>query len=132
MHIPDETQILLIPACLTDGTPPLLNSFEYLHLYATCPNRRSFRESSNELIEELLCTNLQMKGITTILDADIEEIEGEHGDIWITMVDIVDNGDSCFSGRIALFKIDQIGDLEVESEIWLKVLGTACLKDITL
>ena len=38
------------------------------------------------------------------------------------MVDIVDNGNRSFAGRIALLGIDQIGDLKVECKIRLIIL----------
>lgn len=48
------------------------------------------------------------------------------------MVDVGDDGDSALAGRIALLGVDEVGDLEVEGEIGLEVLGAAGLLDVSL
>lgn len=43
------------------------------------------------------------------------------------MIDIIDNGNGSFTGRIALFRIDQISYLKVECEVWLIILRVDCV-----
>lgn len=48
------------------------------------------------------------------------------------MVDITDDGDSCFPWGIPPLRIDQVGDLEVQRQVGLKVLGAAGLLYVSL
>lgn len=92
---------------------------------ASCSHRRTFGEATDELVEEVLCADLELESIAAVLDADIEEGEGEHRDIGIAMVDVLDNGDGSLSWSIALLSIDQVGYLQIQGQVRLEVLGVA-------
>jgi hypothetical protein len=62
-------------------------------------HRRAFGKSADELIEEFLCAYLKMEWVAAVLDADVQEIEREKGNVLIAVIDIVYDGNSCFSGR---------------------------------
>lgn len=125
MHIPDEPQILLVPARLADGTAPFFYGLEDLHLHPAVPDGRALREAADELVEELLGADLQLEGVAAVLDADVEQIQGEHGDIGVAVVDVVNDGDGGLAGGRALLGVDEVGDLEVQGEVGLVVLRTA-------
>ena len=72
VHIPDKAQVLLVSRGLTYCTPPFLDGLEYLSLHATRSYRWPFRKPSDELIEELFGADLEMEGVSAVLDADIE------------------------------------------------------------
>lgn len=73
-----------------------------------------------------------MERVSAILDANIEETKSQQGDVGVAMIDVIDDRDSPLPRRIALFRIDEVGDLEIERQIGLEVLGTACLLDVSL
>lgn len=125
MHVPNEAQILLVPTRLADGAAPFFYGLEYLHLHPAEADRRTLGEAADELVEELFGANLQLKGVATVLDADIEQVEGEHGDGGVAVVDVVDDGHSGLARGGALFGVDQVGDLEVQGQVGLIVLGAA-------
>lgn len=58
-----------------------------------------------------------MKWVSAIFDANIEQCKRKEGDVGISMIHIIDNGDCSFSRGIAFLRIDKVGDLEVEREI---------------
>lgn len=62
-----------------------------------------------------------MKGIPAVLDADVEERQGQQRDIWIAMVDELNDLDGSFPCRIALLRVDQVDDFEVERQIRFEV-----------
>lgn len=63
-----------------------------------------------------------MESIATVLDTDVEQGQGKHGDIGIAVVNVLHNGDGSFARSIALLSIDQVGDLKIEGQVWLEVL----------
>jgi hypothetical protein len=77
-------------------------------------NRRTFGKSPDQFIEEFLCAYLEVERVSAVFDAYIEElryllavaficfscdtdIECQHGDIGVPVVDIVDDGYGGFS-----------------------------------
>ena len=77
-------------------------------------HRRTFGESADKLIEEFLCAYLELEGVSAILDTYVQElskgelcevqggavwayIEREEGNVLIAVVDVVHDGNSCFS-----------------------------------
>ena len=73
-----------------------------------------------------------MKRVSAILDANIEQTESKQRDVGVSVVDVVDNGNSGFARRIPLLGIDEVCDLEIDCQIGLEVLGAACLLDVSL
>lgn len=72
-----------------------------------------------------------MEGVAAVLDADVEKGQGEHRDVRIAVVDVLDNGDGSLARSIALLRVDQIGNLEVQGQVWLEVLrvtGIVCME----
>lgn len=132
MHIADEAQILLVAAGLAYGAAPLLDGLEYLRLDTGVAEGRALGEAPHELVEELLGGDLQVEGVAAVLDADVEQVEGEQADVGIAGIDIVDDGDGGLARRGALLAVDEVGDLEVEGEIGLEVIGTAGAGDEAL
>lgn len=132
MHIPDEAQVLLVTACFADGAPPFFYSFKNLHLHPAVSNRRAFWEATNKLIEEFLGADLQVEGIATVLDADVKQAQSQYGHTGIAVVHIVDDGHGGFAWGGALLGVDQVGDLEVEGQVWLVVFGAAGALDEAL
>lgn len=92
---------------------------------ASSSHGRTFGEATDELVEKVLCADLELESIAAVLDANVEEGEGEHGDIGIAVVDVLDNGDGGLSWRVALLSIDQVGYLEIQGQVRLEVLGVA-------
>lgn len=132
MHIPNKPQVLLVPARLANGASPFFYGLQYLHLHPAVANGRALGESPNELIEEFLGANLQLERVAAILDADIEQAQGEQGNVWVAVVDVVDDGHGCLARGAALLGVDEVGDLEIQGQVGLVVLGTACGLDEAL
>ena len=86
MHIPDIAQILLPSALRADTLLPSVYQFQNSRHNRTRERRRSFGETSNQLVEEFLGGYLEMKGVSTCLDEGVQEGEGEDGDVWVAMV----------------------------------------------
>lgn len=125
MHVPNEAQVLLVPARLADGAAPFFYSLEYFHLHPAEADRRALGEATDELVEELLGADLQLEGVAAVLDADVEQVEGEQGDVGITVVDVVDDSNGGLAGGGALFGVDQVCDLEIQGQVGLVVFGAA-------
>lgn len=85
----------------------------------------TFREATDEFVQEILCAYLKVESIAAVLDTDVEQGQSEHGDIGIAVVNVLHNGDGGFARGISLLSIDQVGDLEVEGQVWLEVLRVA-------
>ena len=58
-----------------------------------------------------------MKWVSAIFDANIEQGKRKKGDVGVSMVHIIDNGDCSLPRGIAFLRIDKVGDLEIEGEI---------------
>ena len=58
-----------------------------------------------------------MKWVSAIFDTNIEQGKRKEGDVGISMVHIIDNGDGSLSRGIAFLRIDKVGNLEIEGEI---------------
>lgn len=132
MHVADEAEVVLVARRLADGAAPFFDCLEDLVLDASAAYGRAFWEAADELIEELLCRDLEVEWVATVLDAVVEEVEGEKGDILVAVVDVVDNGDGSLARGGALFCIYEVADLQVEGEIGLVVLGAAGARDEAL
>ena len=132
MHIPYEAQVVLVARRLAYGLPPFFYELENLVLHSRRVDRRTFGKAADKFVEEFLGTDLEVERIAAILDTYVEEVEREEGDILIAVIDIVYNCDSRFSGRCAFLTIDQVGDLEIQGQIGLKVLRVTCLQYIAL
>lgn len=126
MHVADKAEILLIPAGLTNSAPPFFDSLEDLSLHPSRADRGSLGKAADELVEEFLGADLQVKGVAAVLDADVEKVQGEQGNVRVSVIYVVDDGDGGFAGGAALLAVDQVGNLEVQGEVRLVILGTAC------
>lgn len=71
MHIPYEAKILFVPRRLTYRLSPLLDGLEYSILDPGWPYWGSLWKPPDQLIEKFFGTDLQMKGISAIFDANI-------------------------------------------------------------
>lgn len=125
VHVPDEAQIIFVPARIANRHAPLLNQLKDPVLDAGRPDWRALRESPHQLVEELLCADLQVEGVAAIFDADVEQAEGEQGNIGVAVVDEADNGRGSLARGAALFAVDEVRNLEVERQIGLVVFGAA-------
>ena len=132
VHVPDEAQVLLVPARLANRTAPFFDSLEDLELNAGRADRGSLGKAAYQLIEELLGADLEVEGVTAVLDANVEKVEGEQGHVGVSVVDVVDNGHGGFSRSGTLLGIDQVGDLEVQGQVGLVVVGAAGGRDEAL
>ena len=132
MHVPDKAQVLLVSACLANCTAPFLNGFEDLELDAGGADRRPLWKAADQLIEELLGADLEVEGVAAVLDADVEQVEGEQRDVGVAVVDVVDDGHGGLARGRTLFGVDQVGDLEVQGQVRLVVVGTAGGRDEAL
>ena len=63
-----------------------------------------------------------MKRVSAIFDTYVEQSEREEGDIRVSMVHIIDNGNCSFSWGVAFLRVDKIGYFEVEGEVGLIAL----------
>lgn len=125
MHVSDEPQVLFVSACLAYCTPPFFYSLQYLHLHPRRSYRRPFGEPSDQLIKKLFGTDLQVKGIATVLDTDVEQIQGKHCDVGVAVVDIAHDSHGSLARSRALLGVDEVGNLKIKGQIWFVVLGTA-------
>lgn len=66
-----------------------------------------------------------MKGVTAVLDANIEKPDSEQGNVGIAMINVVDDGSSSLTRSRAFLGVYKIGNFEAQSEIGFIVLGTA-------
>jgi hypothetical protein len=132
MHVTYKAEILLVPGSLTYCSPPFFNGLQNLHLHSCRSNRGPFGESSNKLIKELFSTDLEMERVSAIFDANIEEAKSKQRDVGVSVVDEIDDANSCFSRRIPFLGIDKVCDLEIHSEIGLELFGATCLLYISL
>jgi hypothetical protein len=107
VHIPYETQVVLVPRSLAYGLPPLFYQFENLALYTRRVHRGPFREAADEFVEKFFSAYLKVECVAAILDANVEElcdgelcvdwsegsasyIECEESYVLVPVVDIVD------------------------------------------
>jgi hypothetical protein len=74
VHIPDEPQVVLVSRCLAYRLPPFFDQLEDLVLDARRMHGRALWESADELIEKLLCADLQVEGVSAVLDANVEKL----------------------------------------------------------
>lgn len=113
VHIPDEAQVVLVPARLADGAPPLLDGLEDLCLDTRGTDGRALGEAADQLVEELLGADLQVEGVAAVLDADVEQVQGQQGDVGVAVIDIANDGHGGLAWGGALLRVDQVRDLEV-------------------
>jgi hypothetical protein len=125
VHVPNKPQVLLVPTRLADGAPPFFDGFQDLALDSCGSNGRALGESPDEFIEKLFGADLEMKGVSTVLDTDVQQIEGEDGNVCVAMVDVPDNCDGSFSRGATLLAVDEVGNLKVQCQIGLVILGAA-------
>jgi hypothetical protein len=129
VHVADEAQVLPVSARLADGAAPFFNGLEDLELDARGADRGSFREAADQLVEKLLGADLQVEGVAAVLDANVEQVEGEHGDVAAAVVDVADDGDGGLARGGPLLGINQVGDFEIQGEVGFVVLGAASCLD---
>ncbi len=132
VHVTNEAQVFLVATRLADGAAPLFDGLEDLRLDTGVAEGGPLGEASDELVQELLGTDLEMEGIAAVLDTDVEEAEGEQADIGVAGIDVVDDGDGGLARGGALLAVDEVGDLEVEGEVGLDVVGAAGAEDEAL
>lgn len=75
VHVPDMSQILLVPRRLADRLTPFLNRLENAMLDPRGPDRWPFGKPPYQLIQELFGADLEMKWVSAILDTDIEQLD---------------------------------------------------------
>ena len=75
MHIPYESQILLVSRRLTYRLPPFFDGLQDLQLNSRRSDRRSLGKSAYKLVQELFSADLEVKWVATILDTNIEELD---------------------------------------------------------
>lgn len=69
-----------------------------------------------------------MKWVSAVLNTNVEQGQGEQGNVRVSVVDKLDNRDRCLARRTAFLGVDQVCDFEVEGEIRLEVGGgIACV-----
>lgn len=125
MHVSNEAQVLLVPTGLAYRPSPFLNRFENLGLHPCRPDGWSLGKPPDKLVEELLGADLQVERVAAVLDANIEQVDGQQRNVWIAVIDVIDNGRGGLARCAALLGVDEVGDLEVEGQVGLVVLGTA-------
>ena len=132
VHIPDESQVVLVPAGLANGPPPLLYSLQYLVLNFARTNWGPFREATHQLVEEFLGADLEVERVPAVFHAYVEQVQSEHSDVGITVIDKVDYSDRGLSRSRPFFVVDEVGNLESNGQVGLVVLGTAGLLNVAL
>lgn len=75
MHIPYKPQILFISRCLADRLPPFFDRLQNAVLHPRRSHRGSLGEPPDQLIQELLCTNLKMEWVAAILDTNVKKLD---------------------------------------------------------
>ena len=91
-------------------------------------DRRTLGETAHELVEEFFGGDLEVEGVSAVFDADVEElwkvrlcvclcglrmvymayVEGEHGDIGVSVVDVVYYRHGRFSRSSLRFHISSL------------------------
>ena len=71
MHVPYEAQVVLVSRRLAYRLPPFFYQLEDLILDSRRVERGAFGESAHELVEEFFGTDLKVKWIAAILDANV-------------------------------------------------------------
>lgn len=125
MHVSDEAQVISVSARLANRHAPFFNQLKDLVLNAGRSNWRTLRKSPHQLVEELFCANLQVEGVAAVLDADIEQAEGQQGNVGVAVVDEADNGRRSLARGGAFLAVDEVRNLEIKRQVGLVVFGTA-------
>ena len=97
MHIPDIPEIVSPSRFDANTFLPAVDKLEDAAHDRVGERRRSLRETLDELIEELFSRDLQMKRVSARLDEGVEQREGEHAGVWISMVRKPNDGHGCFT-----------------------------------
>jgi hypothetical protein len=114
VHVPNVDQILFVLGVHTQRVLPFVNQLRmsskrshFLHAYLQDPphdapgdHRRAFREPPHELVEELFGGDLQMYGVSAVLDEVIEDGEREEGLVWISRIDVDEQSLGRFSSAV--------------------------------
>lgn len=87
MHVSDVDKVFSVLAGDANGALPFVYQRENLGHRRGLERRGAFREASNELIEELFGRDLEVEGKAAVLDEDVEQKEGEHGDVLVSRID---------------------------------------------
>ena len=132
MHVPDESQVLFVPAGLANGPPPLLYGLQYLVLNFAGTHGGPFREATHQLVEELFGADLEMERVPAVFDTYVEQVQSEQSDVWVTVVDKVDYSDRRLARSRPLFVVDEVGNFESNGQVGFVVLGTAGLLNVAL
>lgn len=74
VHVSNKPKILLVPRRLTYRLPPFLDQLQDAVLRSRRPQRRPLGEPPHQIIEKLLCADLQLEWIPAVLDADVEKL----------------------------------------------------------
>lgn len=74
MHISYKAEVLLVPRGLAYRLPPFLYELQYPVLHAGGMDGRTFGKAADELIEEFLGADLEVEGVSAVLDAYVEEL----------------------------------------------------------
>lgn len=71
MHISDKAEIVFMTRGLTDGLIPFFNGTKNESLDTRIAHWWTLWETLDELIKEFLTRDLEMEGVTTILDENV-------------------------------------------------------------
>jgi hypothetical protein len=67
-------QVILIPGRLTYSLSPLFYRLKDAMLDPSGPQRRPFGEAADQLIQKLLGANLEVKGVSAVLDTYVQKL----------------------------------------------------------
>lgn len=81
MHVPNETKVLFVPRSLTYCLSPLLDSLEYSVLDPRRAYGGPLGKAPDQFIQEFFGTDLQMKRVSAIFDANIQKLLSPLGNI---------------------------------------------------
>lgn len=79
MHIPDVGQILLVLARDAYRVLPLVYELEDLVHRWWWERWRSLWKPADELVEKVLCRDLEVHGVSAVLDEGVKELRGREG-----------------------------------------------------
>ena len=76
MHVANVDEVLLVLAVEAERVLPLVHELEDLGHGRGRERRRSFREPTHELVEEVLGADLEVERVPAVLDEDVEQLDG--------------------------------------------------------
>lgn len=74
VHVPDVNQILLVLRMNAQRVLPLVHEFKNFGHRWWWKGRWSFREPSDEFVQEIFGTDLKMKRVPAVLDENVQQL----------------------------------------------------------